>query len=529
MAAEERRTSAEVSSVPEHDTFLPNYISAHLIEVLAKTMPQKTSDSNANLSATASKFIESRKNLRLFTPLTHSIFWNENPINFMDSYTGSLDEVDKYGRSALTLALANENFVLADKLIKKNAIIYLEDKIVLEIALASILQRDPKSAQTILSAFDSDTDKAWAKEYLDYLNAYINQGSTKVRAFRDLLNPTVRHFGQILDTLVYFNGTPSHYGFISPSLAVLTSHLQKYASSTSNSDEQEMFNKIARAYDSTARNCNFHGNLPGNKQCAETIANHIKSNIKLTNKDVTVVFGGWAGNSVALAFINNYVIFTNLGIGGDPDQGSQIYTIANADAITSESIYTFICGLCDAAPAQAILALIGDVLEPNPIFTLKQPLNPIDNCIFVNPRAIIQAIVLVLSALKKDNTLTPTNLGTCEAKAQATYNAYVNDLYQHFTNDLAQFMRNPELVKNRRIECCFLALEYINQHYLEQDALPRCVELKNALEFVGLKEYYNANVSSEARAKIQSFIISTQEKDAILVIEKETKLIANQG
>ena len=73
-----------------------------------------------------------------------------------------------------------------------------------------------------------------------------------------------------------------------------------------------------------------------------------------------------------------------------------------------------------------------------------------------------------------------------------------------------------------------LTLEYINQHYSEPEALQRCIQLKNALEFVGLKDYYNLNVLPEAKEAIQRVIIEEQEITAIRVIELEYEMLAKQ-
>lgn len=518
-----------VDSIPDGDSFLPRYLSAQLISILAKALVSSTATPKVNYSTQATKFINESKSLDLFTPLTKSIFWRDNPEETLDKYTGSIDQLDKYNRSALTIALASENFILADKLLTKGATVYLEDKIVLEIALTSIIQRDPTTITKIMALVTEPNDKAWVQNYLDYLNAYIS-GNTKGRSrqVRDVINPTVRHFGQILDTLVYFNGTPSHYGFLSPSLEVLTKHLRTYVESLQNPEEKSLFATVARAYEKTDQACKFHGNLPSIPNAAEAISAQILSNIKINSKDVTVVFGGWAGNSIAIAFINKIMVVSNLGTGGDPEQGTKIYSITNTEAITPQVMHSFICGLGTAAAPEAILAILGDMIDSKPLFVINQALNPIDNCIFVNPRAIIQGVLLVLIALQKGNATAET-LAAAASKAAATYLLYVNDLYKSSTSDLSNFMRNHELLKNKRIECCSLALEYINQHYLEPDALPRCIDLKNALEFVGLREYYINNISPDAKLKIQSHVIHEQELTAIQVIQKEAEILAKQG
>ena len=148
---------------PDTDSFLPRYLTVQLLRFLAKALPTP-SYNQIQYSDAAATFIAARKSPELFTPLTYSIFWRENPTQLLETYTESLDEVDKHIHTALTIALTNEDFDLASKLIDKGANVFLEDKLVLEIALTSIIQRDPSAVQAILAAAGPD-DTDWVKEY----------------------------------------------------------------------------------------------------------------------------------------------------------------------------------------------------------------------------------------------------------------------------------------------------------------------------------------------------------------------------
>ena len=64
-------------------------------------------------------------------------------------------------------------------------------------------------------------------------------------------------------------------------------------------------------------------------------------------------------------------------------------------------------------------------------------------------------------------------------------------------------------------------MSHINQHYNNAEALERCIDLKNALEFVGLKNFYLSDVTKEAQAAILNMTIKEQEATAIKVIEEE--------
>lgn len=518
--------TAELDSFYDDDRFLPRYLTVQLLQILAKTFPTKVNNSRTT-DATALAFIDAHRNTELFNPLTYGIFWREYTPELISENQDILDELDQFGRSALTVALANEDFELANKLIAAGAIVFLEDKIILEIALISMLQRDDKIIEKIMA--NAPADATWAQEYLDYLHSCATgKPATSPGKYRDVLNPLIRHFGQVLDTMVYFNGTPSHYGFISPSLEVLSNHLEKYVTEIKLENDKKIFQQIADAFTNAQRISKFHGNLPtGN--AAESLAQQIESNIKKNNTDVTLVFGGWAGNSVVLAFINKFMVLSNLGMGGNPQSGTAVYEINKPENITAAVLNKFMRGMGDASDPREILGTISSLINPKPLITINQFLTPIDNCIFVNPRAVIQGIMLVLAAYQKDKNISSESLNEVNASVANLYQAYVNSLYQHSTADLAAFMRNQDLLKDRRIECCSLAIEYINQHYTEQEAIRRCIDLKNALEFVGLRDYYYQNILPEAQDALHKAIIREQEAIALQVIEQEFAMQAQQS
>lgn len=511
--------TATVDTFPDNDRFLPRYLTVQLLTILAAALP--TANNNPpNLSQKANDFITSYKKPDLFTPLTYSIFWRENPEQLLMEYTQPLEELDKYSHSALTIALSNEDFVLANNLINKGAIVFLEDKLVLEIALTSILQRDDSAMTRILEQTPAD-DLLWVKQYIDHLYSYVIGKPAKFsNRNRDIISPIVRYFGQVLDTMVYFNGTPSHYGFISPSLNVLANHLNSYLSEIIEPAVVNLFKPIAAAFEFTRSTCKFHGNIP-QADAATAIYNQLNNADK---NQVIFIPSGWAGNSVAIAIINQTLILSNLGIGGDPQYGTQIYAISNKSLLTKNSIDILLHGLGNATSPVEILAIIGEMIDPKPLYSIKQRLNPVDNCIFVNPRAVIEGILLVLAAYQTQNSVSAENLATLADKNSILYTNYLNSLYEYSTLELTNFMRNHDLIKNKRIEGCSLALEYINQHYADPEALKRCIELKNALEFVGLKDYYNQNISPEAKEAIQKLIIREQEITAMRVMEQEAGL-----
>lgn len=519
-------TVVTVDTLPDSDSFLPRYLIVQLLEILAETLSANTPQTDSQPSEHAAAFIETFKSPLLFTPLTFSIFWRENVQQELEKNINLLNTTDQYNHAPLTIALANQDFILANQLVKQGAKILLEDKLVLEIALTSMIQNDENIIAEILT--NSEQDLEWLSEYLLYLQGYVTGEIMEEQTFKyhEVLNPPLRYFGQVLDTLSYFNGLPSHYGFLSPSIYNLTQHLQTYTQQISNDTETDLFNKIAEAYSSALDTCKYHGNLPTVPDCATIIAANINANINTNNYNVVVVFGGWAGDCIAMAFVNKFLIFSNLGVGGNPEVGTKIYNIINQDAITPAVIDTFINGLGLATSPNTILEDLSNIVPLEHVYTLEQNLNAIDNCIFVNPRAIIEGILLVLSAYNTAKNITATTLGSQSKQVKTFYQSYVNSLHEHFTTDLTLFMRNHELLQSKRIECCSLAIDYINQHFNDADALERCIGLKNALEFVGLKNFYIKNVSDAAKTAILNISIQEQKAEAIRVIEQEYAIAA---
>lgn len=520
---------AVLDILPDNDSFLPRYKTVQLLATLATTPGINEPEKENKPSEQAEKFIEGFKSHELFTPLTYSIFWREDIAEALANNKISLDTTDKYNRAPLTLALANEDFILADELVKKGATLLLEDKLVLEIALTSMIQRDETIIEKILAA-TPDANIDWIADYLDYLQSYVS-GIPDIRQmkYHEVINPPFRHFGQVLDTLSYFNGLPSHYGFLSPSITNLTTHLQNYSRELVNPATQVLFNTIASAYTFSYQHCKFHGNLPTVTDVAKLFAAQINSNISTKSSNVVVVFGGWAGNSVTIAFINNMLVFSNLGTGGNLNAGTKIFAITNPASITEQFIDSFMRGLGNATSPKTILAQLSEIVDRKPLYTIPQSLNPIDNCIYVNPRAIIQGLLMVLSVYTNSKTPTADNFAAVAGTVDTMYKDYVDSLYKHSAVSLARFMRNHELLQNKRVECCSLAIDYINQHYKDDNALPRCIELKNALEFVGLKSYYINNVELEAQQAILNLIIHEQETTAIKVIEQEAAIATAAG
>ncbi len=520
---------AVLDILPDNDSFLPRYQTVQLLAVLADIPDLNNPQIATEISKRAENFIANFKNPELFTPLTYSIFWRENIEQALTNNKLSLDATDKYNRAPLTLALANENFILANELVQKGATLLLEDKLVFEIALSSMIQKDANIIETILTAA-SDDNIDWIEDYLEHLKSYMHGiPNVKQIKYHEVINSPFRHFAQVLDTLSYFNGLPSYYGFLSPSITNLTIHLQQYSKEIMNPTTQALFINIATAYAFSYHNCKYHGNFPTAPESSKLLATQINSNISNKSNNVVVVFGGWAGNSVTIAFIHNTLIFSNLGTGGNPNASTKIFTITNPAAISVQFIDNFMRGLGDAASPTSILSQLSEIVDEKPLYTISQSLNHIDNCIYVNPRAIIQGLLLVLTAYTNNNTLTTENLASVSNAVEEMYKNYIDSLYRHSATSLARFMRNHELLENKRIECCSLAIDYINQHYNDENGLTRCMTLKNALEFVGLKNYYTNNVVAEAQQAIRNLIIHEQEAAAIKVIEQELVINSNEN
>ncbi len=495
-----------VNDLPDNDSFLPRYLTVQLLEILAKTFPTSIEEIPENA------FFNDFKHPEFFNPVTSSIFWNQDYQSTLADNMELIDDVDQYNRAPLIMSLAKEDFSFANELLEKGANMYLEDKLILEIALLSILQRDPDNLSRILENCTED-ELVWIGDYLAYLYTYA-QGEARGPEDRDVINPPLRHFGQILDTLVYFNGLPSYYGFLSPSLDIMLQHLASFA-------EDDILGGIYRGLSQTYTACNFHGNYPRAENAAAQLHQVIQNNIAMSSDDPVILIGGWAGNAVAIAFINNTMLLSNLGSGGDLNYGTYVYSVNNPEAITVDFVSDFIHGLSAAADPSKIFTHISNFVNHQPIYKIEQSTIAIDNCIYVNPRIIIEGLMLVIKCHKKHGGISAENLDALRPQIAIDYKEFIDALYKSSTENLAVFMRSNDLLRNKRLECCSLALEYINQHYKDDNAISRCIELKNALEYVGLQDYYMREINEEAQHTIQNYIIHEQELAAIEVIQRE--------
>lgn len=509
--------SVTFDTQPFNDSFLPRYLTVHLLKILADTLEKPTITKECvDLIKSNAKFIKNFKHKDLFTPFTYSIFWREDTNDLLSKYKATLDKPDKYNCTALTLAIANEDFALACQLLNKGATLRVEDKLVLEIALISIMQRNEHFTTKIFS--QKNNLESWVLEYLEYLHSYIKEGSTKkIFNYHEVMNLPIRTFGQALDTETFFNGMPSHFGFLGPAIDTLTTHLNSYTNSINDEVTKDIFTKVTAAFTSTKNTCKYLGNIVTANDAAQILADKIINNINNDHNDATILFGGWAGNAVTIACVNKILIYSNLGIGGDQDATTKFFAIINPQNINAQMVNTFINGLGYAKAAEEILALLGNIVEAEPLFSIKQTAMAIDNCVFINPRAIVQGILLALAASEKNKTIELKNLTAVAANTDTLYSAYLEALHKQSAMDLAKVMRNKKLSPNMRIECCALALDYINQHYANPDTLLCCIELKNALEFVGLGGFYTNMVNLQAKQTIQTAMIHTQEQTAVQV------------
>lgn len=499
-----------INDLPDNDSFLPRYLTVKLLDILAKSFPTANDDIPMN------DFINSFKHPEYFNPLTSSVFWNEDYYSALNDNMEIIDDVDQYNRAPLIMSLAKEDFAFAAELVEKGANIYLEDKLILEIALLSILQRDSENLNRILENCTQD-DLVWLGDYLSYLYSYA-QGEARAPTERDVINPPLRHFGQVLDTLVYFNGLPSYYGFLSPSLEILLQHLSTFA-------DEDILGSIYRSFALTFSTCDFHGNYPRAENAAPQLHEIIQQNITSNSVEPVILIGGWSGNALAIAFINNYLLLSNLGNAGDLEHGTYIYRINNPQEISIDFIDYYINGLSSAADPRKILNYISNFVDYEPVYKVEQSSLAIDNCIYVNPRIIIESLMLVLKAFQKHGGISQEILDEIRQGISISYKEFIDALYRSSTENLAVFMKSNDLLRNKRLECCSLALEYINQHYQDPNALPRCIELKNALEYVGLQDYYIQEIKDEARDAIQNQMIHEQELAAVEVIRQEQELL----
>lgn len=516
--------SCTVEQLPDNDAFLSRDHTRKLLEILAAAIPVSNSLRPDDATHTDSTLLKHFKETAVFNELTGSIFWRHNVMQNLEKNIELLNTPDQYMRSALNIAISNEDFTLSTMLVNKGAILMLADKLVLEITLTSILQRDSNAFDRIISYAPSE-HAAWVTKYLSYIKDHAQQSDAQLlRKLRDLFAPPIRHFGQILDTLAIFDGVPSYYGYIAPSLNAIIDNLNKFVSELPDDNEtKQIFTTISDGMKECAESCKFIGNIATNENCSTRLQTKISRNINSLEHQLVMLCGGFAGNCVNIAYVDRYLIYTNYGIGGNPNSGIQIYEIEHPENITVERINRFINGLGYAQDPNAIIADLETIINPTPIYILQGSVPPNDNCILLNSRACIQGIILLLHSIYNNKPITADGLKESEPMCQELYQQFVLTMKKNTSSELVEFIRNPELFRNNRLQCCSLAVRYINQHFEDKNSVATCIELKNALEFVGLKDYLYSNLHPEAYKNILEYTIRQQELTALQVISLEQK------
>ena len=522
----------------EENQYLDKFIPVHCIPELLKIAgTMKHFNEKSALSPQndlAEKFMQaSHKNQDLFNPLTRAIFWNIDVKQSIQENTQLINSVDNYHHTPLNLAIANEDFKTAASLIEQGAKITLEDKTLLEISFTSLIQRDKSFIANMLKQV-SPENSFWIGGYLQFLNEHITgDKSDATKKFRDIFDPPIKHFGMPLHLNAHVDGILSLYGFLSPTLEMIKAHLHIYIEyAQQEQDIQDIFCKILSGFDKSIQCCRYVANIPLRDNASQKLAERFAKNYKEQNSEITYIPSGWAGNSICISLIDDKLIYTNLGIGGDPEYASKIFKIKNPNNIDANLINTLLSGLGNAYLPQYILSILSSIVEPTPIYAISQNLRPLDNCTFSSPCYHIEAVLLMLLCNKNALTLPIKKNKELEHKQLLTkknnvFKDYIAKLHNHTINTLITSIKNTKLSRQYRQECCLIALSYINQHNMNNSYsnINLNIELKNALEYAGLGSLYNYYAAEHSKENILEEIIKSQELTAVHTLKQEKELL----
>jgi hypothetical protein len=155
------------------------------------------------------------------------------------------------------------------------------------------------------------------------------------------------------------------------------------------------------------------------------------------NGKLVYLSAGWQDHTVGLAFLGNYLAICNRGEDKDPNFGAAIYRIKNREEITANFFARLV--LNTSITSQRFHDILSTILDfDNPIVTFRSIPHKHDTCTFVNPKSIIEPLIVLVRS----------GGNASEERVQAiAQEEYSRKKYKCFT----QFMRNKEideLIKN---------------------------------------------------------------------------------
>ncbi len=456
----------------DDDYFVSDKAFAEIINLLSEINNNNT----INLTESQEAFVAQIQNEpNLFNNLNKIIFWNTDvDEKIIAEHKNNIDDFDKYLTFPLKIAITQGKFNIAKKLIANGATIYSELKIILELSIINLLQRNKSNFDTLTNKL-SETNKLEISSYLQYLSQTLNGDKVFYKhKYRNIINPPVREFGQHLDTISNFKGIPSYFGLFGSSIVTLTDHLIYMAKNESN----KIFDKIALAFGKTQNYCEFYGNMPQQSNFETKLVNNALSAYETNG--IAIIFGGWAGNSVSLCIVGKKLIIANAGYGAIINPETQniiikIYDIKNIHKIDKTFVQNWSYGLANELSPGTCYGLLSDIIDINNVDnSLEIPLQLFDNGVCINTKSSILAILYLVTNNKEN--------------AYQLYADYIHSLHDFTVNKLISHMTDKYVFIEHRNECCILAISYINNYYLETDHhfINRIYKLYNALEYIGL-------------------------------------------
>lgn len=220
---------------------------------------------------------------------------------------------------------------------------------------------------------------------------------------RDAKLHPVKNFGLVLGLeMTSKDGTYSQYAHIGPTYQLMTEAIGTYSQKNPVNKE---FKEIAEAFDFSNRSAAFSNSTSQrNPKAGAEIASRIQS-----GKTTTIPIN-CDGHAMGLSVVpdgpgskTGYLIYTNRGIGAKPDEyGTQIYRLNDINNVNPPFINSVMNGLSNGSSHDEIKSQIAQVTGGNePIHTIKQKGQKVDNCTIANSSSNIHGILLCQEAVKK--------------------------------------------------------------------------------------------------------------------------------
>ncbi|MBL7480148.1 Dot/Icm T4SS effector AnkD/LegA15 [Legionella bononiensis] len=240
---------------------------------------------------------------------------------------------------------------------------------------------------------------------------------------------TVKYFGLFLGIeMTSKDGvTFSQYAHIAPTYQLVTDNVNKYAQK--NPGNQDL-KELADAFSFSNKSAAFSNSTSQrNPAAGQELSDRIQSG-KLTTIPISC-----EGHAMGLSIVpdgpgskSGYLVYTNKGLGAKPaEYGSQIYRLDDVSKATPQFINNMMNGFHNGTPHDEIKRQIAQVTDgKDPIHTIKQRGQKVDNCTIANSSANVHGILLCQQAIKKGGF----------GKLDRQDIAYARDEYKQFKADM---------------------------------------------------------------------------------------------